>query len=292
MSGYQLHPLKNEKQFEEFICDLFNEIENTKPYPNTDYQMFGVKGQQQKGIDILSQKSKTVVQCKLKDIRKSDELIRKALVVDIDSDLLKMAEIDFEIKKVVFASTFRDDAKLQEYVVSKANEMEIDAEICYWGWDTVSKYAQRYPRLIEKYFSIKTGERKDSAQNGPAFLPRIQTGKELVEIVKNAYGYGFDHDELENKDEADMIGAFFDNVEDWSDVMAMGDFSKSREIELSFTFGEMIKNLENSGFLLFGEKQKQPLAGDEGSNLKYDVAVLYAIRKTNPLVIKLGSDLG
>lgn len=45
MSQYQLPPLKNEKLFEEFVCDLLNEIENTNDYQNTDFQIFGVKGQ-------------------------------------------------------------------------------------------------------------------------------------------------------------------------------------------------------------------------------------------------------
>ena len=51
MAKYQLPPLKDEKLFEEFICDLFNVIENTNTYYNTDFQTFGVKGQNQKGID-------------------------------------------------------------------------------------------------------------------------------------------------------------------------------------------------------------------------------------------------
>lgn len=61
MSQYQLPPLKSEKQFEEFVCNLFNEIENTNDYQNTDFQTFGVKGQLQKGIDILSPRTRTVI---------------------------------------------------------------------------------------------------------------------------------------------------------------------------------------------------------------------------------------
>ena len=36
MALYQLQIIKNEKIFEEFICDLFNEIENTESFPNTE----------------------------------------------------------------------------------------------------------------------------------------------------------------------------------------------------------------------------------------------------------------
>ena len=88
MAKYQLPPLKDEKLFEEFICDLFNVIENTNTYNNIDFQIFGVKGQNQKGIDVFSAVTKTVIQCKLKDISKKDETIRKSLIEDIDKDLL------------------------------------------------------------------------------------------------------------------------------------------------------------------------------------------------------------
>ena len=54
MAKYQLPPLKDEKLFEELTCDVFNFVENTTSYVNTDFQIFGVKGQNQKGIDILS----------------------------------------------------------------------------------------------------------------------------------------------------------------------------------------------------------------------------------------------
>jgi len=61
MANYQLPPLKDERLFEELTCDLFNFVENTSSYMNTDFQTFGVKGQNQKGIDIFSSKSKTVI---------------------------------------------------------------------------------------------------------------------------------------------------------------------------------------------------------------------------------------
>ena len=89
MSTYQLPPLKDEKKFEEFICDLFNEIENTESFHNTEYQALGVKGQQQKGIDIYSAKTKTVIQCKLKHTEKKDEVIRESLMADVHRDLKK-----------------------------------------------------------------------------------------------------------------------------------------------------------------------------------------------------------
>jgi hypothetical protein len=106
MSTYQLPPLKDEKKFEEFICDLFNEIENTESFHNTEYQAFGVKGQQQKGIDIYSAKTKTVIQCKLKHTGKKDEVIRESLIADVHTDLKKAFDLQFEISRFFFVLPF------------------------------------------------------------------------------------------------------------------------------------------------------------------------------------------
>lgn len=152
MSQYQLPPLKNEKLFEEFVCDLFNEIEKTNAYQNTDFQAFGVKGQLQKGIDILSSQTKTVIQCKVKDLRKKEDLIRKALLHDFTSDLERALNLEFDFDRFILASTFRDDASIQEQVNSLKQQFGTSVNLYYWGWDTLSKYAEQYDQIIRKYF--------------------------------------------------------------------------------------------------------------------------------------------
>lgn len=149
MAKYQLPPLKDERQFEEFVCDLFNTIENTSSYKNTDFQLFGVKGQNQKGIDIISPATKTAIQCKLKDIRKKDEIIRKNLFEDIQVDLVKFQNLGVVIDRLIFVSTYRDDAELQEFVTSIQQENKLDCILYYWGWDTLSKYTEQYDEILK-----------------------------------------------------------------------------------------------------------------------------------------------
>ena len=176
MAQHQLPPLKDEKKFEEFICDLFNHIENTNSYQNTEFQPFGVKGQNQKGIDIFSLKTKTVIQCKTKDIRKKDEVIRKSLMDDIEEDLQNVSTLNFVFEKFIFVSTFRDDAILQEHTGKIRKDKELTFGLYYWGWDTLSKYAEQYEEIIKKYF--------------PKFIPKITKPpkKPTVELPESALG--------------------------------------------------------------------------------------------------------
>lgn len=192
MAKYQFPILKDEKKFEELVCDIFNCMENTDSYRNTDFQLFGVKGQEQKGIDIISSKSKTLIQCKLKDIRKTDDIIRKALYKDIDEDLLKISSIEFKFDRLIFVSTFRDDARLQEYLRIIKDKEDLAYDIYYWGWDKLSEYIEEYEYVRNKYYpEYKPKRPKSTSVKEP--LPDGALGKDLakknyIDYLKKRYG--------------------------------------------------------------------------------------------------------
>ncbi|WP_375563298.1 hypothetical protein ACE193_12340 [Bernardetia sp. OM2101] len=153
----QLPCIKDEKDFEFFVRDLFNVIENTNSYSksenNINHQLFGVKGQNQRGIDIFSPQTKIVIQCKLKDIGKSDKVIRKALIKDIEDTLKRLKELKFSVTRLIFTSTFRNDAEIQEYLIKIQEERNYKFALEYWGWDTLNEYCENKQSILEKYFS-------------------------------------------------------------------------------------------------------------------------------------------
>ena len=172
MANYQLPPLKNSEKFEHFVCELFNHIDKTDSY--IEFQMFGIKGQNQKGIDIFSQKARTVIQCKLRDTRKKDDVIRKNLIEEIESDLEKTTNLNFQFERMIFASTFKDDAVIQEYLNQIKDERNYPFSIYYLGWDTLSNYAENYEELLKKHFP-QFRQRKSKTE-----LPDGALGKDLL----------------------------------------------------------------------------------------------------------------
>ena len=191
MANYQLPPLKDERLFEELTCDLFNFVENTSSYENTDFQTFGVKGQNQKGIDVFSSKTKTVIQCKLKSIGRKDETIREILIQDINTDLEKARDLAIDFDKFVFVSTFRDDAQIQEYLNQIKKEQELPFHLYYWGWDTITKHIEQSEALLHKYFPKFV--KKSKPIKPKIELPDGALGKELskknyIDYLKKRYG--------------------------------------------------------------------------------------------------------
>jgi hypothetical protein len=187
MAIYQLPRLKNEKQFEEFVCDLFNEIEQIGEIRNTQYQLFGVKGQAQKGIDIYSPVSQTVIQCKLKDISKRSATIRKSLMADINADLLATFRLQFEVRRFIVVSTFSDDAPLQEFTLQLQQEAKLPFTLHYWGWDTLCSYAERSDYILKKYFPGHFIKPVKSVKKPPTILPEGALGLDLAK--KNYISY-------------------------------------------------------------------------------------------------------
>lgn len=82
------------------------------------------------------------------------------------------------------------------------------------------------------------------------FLTRITSGKQLMDIIFNSFGYRIDHDEIETEEEADYIGDILQTFVDYGEV---SDILETHEkVKISLEFSKMLKELEEKGFFLFG----------------------------------------
>ena len=97
-------------------------------------------------------------------------------------------------------------------------------------------------------------------KNIPDYLVRVTTGKQLVDLVAGAYAISIDHEELNSQDEVDLIGGFFQNVNDYMDIL---DFAAepSERVQSAYHLTEMIKDVEEKGFFVFGARELQLLEG-------------------------------
>ncbi len=147
---YQFPAIGDENLFQDFICDLFNEIYKTK-----SFSKFGGKGHSQKGIDVFSSEEKIVVQCKKKDLIRRQISLRKELMDEIENEPKKTLQNGLQIKfsRFIIASTYKDHPDLQEYCSVIKEKYKFDFELEYWGWDKLSHLLQDYKYIIKKYYS-------------------------------------------------------------------------------------------------------------------------------------------
>ena len=112
----------------------------------------------------------------------------------------------------------------------------------------------------------------------------MTTGKELINVLSNSHAYNFDHDELESKDEVDLVGGFLQNAQDWGELYSK--LWSGGRVEASYDLQHAIKELEALDFLVFGEYVKRKIKSDDGM-FDWNVAVLRVVRSTNPSIIRM-----
>ena len=122
------------------------------------------------------------------------------------------------------------------------------------------------------------------AENTPAFLRRIRSGKELLDIATSACAFAPQYDELRNEAEEELVAGFFQDVQDWGDL---GLESVRDRIRAARSLDEHIGELERAGFWIFGYREKQILEGGTGPNTDWPIAHIQVLRDTNPEIIVL-----
>lgn len=121
-------------------------------------------------------------------------------------------------------------------------------------------------------------------ENIPAFLFKLSTGKEVLDIVGNAMAYAFDHDELSSSEEVELVGGFLQTAQDWGDLS--GELEAGGRVQTAYDLTQALRQLEQAGFFVFGGREVQLLEGGEQSSpSNWPVAILRVLRKENKEVI-------
>lgn len=113
------------------------------------------------------------------------------------------------------------------------------------------------------------------------FLIRITSGKELLNIIFNAFGYRIDHDEIETEEEADYIGGILQTFVDYGEIS--DELQTYDKVRISLEFNNILNDLEQNGYFLFGERNIENYA-----NIKNcPIATLLIKKKDNNEIIKM-----
>lgn len=120
--------------------------------------------------------------------------------------------------------------------------------------------------------------------NIPEYLTRINTGKELTNLIYGTCHSYFSHENLNSETEVETIGDFFQYVQDYGDLL--GDLGAKDVIRTEYDLDNQLKELANIGFWIFGAEEKQYLTGN-GKTTDWKVVHMKAIRKSNVDIVKI-----
>lgn len=147
---YQLPIPKSTEVFENLVCDLINSL-----YKTTSFNLYGRKGQNQKGIDIISKEFETIVQCKLRTLNLNDRKTKITFINEIIKDLNSILESGRKPSRIIIATTIENDVLIEDQLqsVSFLNNLGITFE--FWSWSKISSEIFLFQNVLAKYFPFR-----------------------------------------------------------------------------------------------------------------------------------------
>jgi hypothetical protein len=122
--------------------------------------------------------------------------------------------------------------------------------------------------------------------NPTKFIPRLHTGKQIVDIIRDVQCYQFDHDTFKSKEETDFVSNFLQNLHDWGEIAGFGGFEIGQQVQLAFDLNKEIEELEKMGFFIFGERKSSKMTNANKDDLGFlDIATLVVLRQNNSAII-------
>lgn len=153
--------------------------------------------------------------------------------------------------------------------------------------DTYTEELLRYIKLNhEKWVQTTINNAINSQKKAqPKFLTRITSGKDLLNIVSDSHGYRTDYDEIENEEDAEYIGGVLQDLVDYGDISGMVETYD--KVKMGFELNKLLKDLEEKGYYLFGEKGIERMKFSNGETDRWSIATLVIKKKDSSEIIKV-----
>jgi transcriptional regulator with XRE-family HTH domain len=145
-------------------------------------------------------------------------------------------------------------------------------------------------KALASAFGIKATELDENENNSAItdketenFYFRVVTGTKLTEIIGGAYAYRMNHDNPKTEEETELIARSVRTIEDWGEFWP--DIEADDRVKASFALTQLISELEEKGFWVFGLRTNEEYPAISGD--KWPVANVSIMRFDNPQIIKL-----
>jgi hypothetical protein len=153
--------------------------------------------------------------------------------------------------------------------------------------DSYTEELLRYMKLNHENWvkTTLTDSINNAKKEKPRFLTRITSGNELLNIISDSHGYRTDYDEVVNEEDAKYIGGVLQELTDYGDISSMVEVYD--KVQMGLHLNELLKDLEQKGYFLFGEKNIEKIKFGNGDIKDWAIATIVIKKKDNEEIIKI-----
>lgn len=150
--------------------------------------------------------------------------------------------------------------------------------------DTYTEKLLRYIKLNHEDWVNTTLNDSKTKREKPKFISRITSGKELLNIISDSYGYRTDYGEVDNEDDANFIGGVLQDLTDYGDISGMVEVSD--RVKMALDLSKLIEMIEEKGYYLFAEDNIEKIRLKYGETDMWKIATILIRKMDNPEIIK------
>lgn len=226
------------------------------------------------------------------------ELIMEATISDDESVIGDECHIISKEKNGPRHNPAYPQAKMNSYenliLLCRTHHKMIDDQSSTYSTDILKLMKTNHEKWVSESLNSKGEESKPVTvrrlkKNIPDFLVRISSGKELFNIIDGTSCAYHDHPELHDEYEVDLVGSFLQELIDWGDMLS--DIGAGERVSLEYNFSKKLEELDQVGFLVFVNREKQYLEGGATKEpSRFDACHIKIVRKDDDSIIKVENE--
>ena len=150
----------------------------------------------------------------------------------------------------------------------------VDEQVTYYTEQRLQSLKGEHEQWVKGRVSstIPAIKIRDPEAGKPVMLQRIDTGKELMNVLAHTLATHHDNPEPRSIEEAEVIGGFFQNTTDYSDIW--DEIEPSGRIQAEFSMSEEISRLREAGLVVYAGVKNHVIEGGVEAPARWPVAYI------------------
>lgn len=166
------------------------------------------------------------------------------------------------------------DAYANLLLLCPSDHKKVDEQVTHFTEQHLLAIKREHERWVKDRLSATMPRFKirDPQPDEPVALQRIKTGKQLMSIVAHTLAEKHDHPEPRSAEEAELMGGFFQNTFDYSEIW--DDIGPSGRIQAEFSITDEINRLREAGLVVYAGARNHVLEGGMDGGAPWPVAYI------------------
>lgn len=160
----------------------------------------------------------------------------------------------------------------------------IDTQTEYYTIEKLLGIKESHENEIRNILEKKEPDNNFKKVNEITILPKIKTGKELLYLIDDTMAFETDYEDTTIEKELNFIAGIMHTLTEYNDCIAF-QTELGYKISLIIEFNKLLKEIEENGFTLFGEKKIREVLIGNNIEDKWKVSSLYLMKTDNKNII-------